>query len=286
MYEHLRNSGYYVEVLGSPYTCFDARQYGALLIVDPEEEYFPEEVKKLAKDFDLHGLSIIVFADWYNISVMKKVKFYDENTRQWWIPDTGGANIPALNDLLKPWNIAFGDKVYEGEFKFGSNHDMFYASGTSIVQFPEKNSVLIKRDLNDQSHEMISGETLKSKDVAILGFYNVKSESNSEPTKGRIAVYGDSNCLDSAHLQRDCFWMLEALLQFTSTSVVPNIFQPNCPDCSQPGTVIDEQSSVKKEIIWFSEAHPPERMEGNNLHRYSKVLQSNLGKFFIRSAFR
>ncbi|KFM77341.1 Membrane-bound transcription factor site-1 protease, partial [Stegodyphus mimosarum] len=34
---------------------------------------------------------------------MKKVKFYDENTRQWWMPDTGGANIPALNDLLSAW---------------------------------------------------------------------------------------------------------------------------------------------------------------------------------------
>ena len=24
-----------------------------------------------------------VFADWYNTTVMKKVKFYDENTRLW-----------------------------------------------------------------------------------------------------------------------------------------------------------------------------------------------------------
>jgi hypothetical protein len=30
-------SGYYVEVLGSPYTCFDASQYGTLMIVDAEE---------------------------------------------------------------------------------------------------------------------------------------------------------------------------------------------------------------------------------------------------------
>ncbi len=28
-----------------------------------------------------HGLSLVVFGDWYNVSVMKKVKFYDENTR-------------------------------------------------------------------------------------------------------------------------------------------------------------------------------------------------------------
>lgn len=53
---------------------------GALLLVDSEEEFFPEEVSKLIKDID-SGLSLIVFADWYNVSVMKKVKFYDENTR-------------------------------------------------------------------------------------------------------------------------------------------------------------------------------------------------------------
>ena len=53
---------------------------GTLLLVDPEEEYFPEEVVKLKRDVD-NGLSLIVFADWYNVSVMEKVKFYDENTR-------------------------------------------------------------------------------------------------------------------------------------------------------------------------------------------------------------
>jgi|SRR6218665_1044572 len=53
---------------------------GALLLIDPEEEYFPEEVTKLKRDVD-HGLSVLVFADWYNVTVMKKIKFFDENTR-------------------------------------------------------------------------------------------------------------------------------------------------------------------------------------------------------------
>ena len=89
MYASLRSNGYFVEVLGSPLTCFDASQYGALLIVDSEEEFFPEEVEKLRHDVNERGLSLIVFADWYNVDVMKKIKFYDENTRQWWMPDTG-----------------------------------------------------------------------------------------------------------------------------------------------------------------------------------------------------
>ncbi|XP_076449807.1 membrane-bound transcription factor site-1 protease-like isoform X2 [Babylonia areolata] len=140
MYQHLRTSGYYVEVLGSPFTCFDASQYGTLLMVDAEEEYFPEEVTKLKRDVD-NGLSIIVFADWYNVSVMKKVRFYDENTRQWWMPDTGGANIPAINDLLLPYNMAFSDEVYEGDFTVGQ-HEMHYASGTSIAKFPQEGLIL------------------------------------------------------------------------------------------------------------------------------------------------
>ena len=91
MYASLRSSGYFVEVLGSPLTCFDASGYGALLIVDSEEEFFPEEIEKLRLDVNERGLSLIVFADWYNVEVMKKIKFYDENTRQWWMPDTGSS---------------------------------------------------------------------------------------------------------------------------------------------------------------------------------------------------
>lgn len=102
VYEHLRNAGYFIEVLGQPYTCFDASLYGkkkvsvqriwslinhcnlgTLLIIDPEEEFFAEEISKLHNDIVNKSLSLIVFADWYNVSVMKRVQFFDENTRQW-----------------------------------------------------------------------------------------------------------------------------------------------------------------------------------------------------------
>lgn len=93
---------------------------GTLLLVDLEEEYFPEELAKLRRDVE-NGLSLVVFADWYNVSVMRKIKFFDENTRQWWMPDTGGSNVPAFNDLLSSWNIGLGDYVYEGEFTIGDH---------------------------------------------------------------------------------------------------------------------------------------------------------------------
>ena len=64
MYQHLRNAGYYVEVLGVPYTCFEASNYGALLVVDPEEEFFPEEITKVKRDIEDGGLALLIFADW------------------------------------------------------------------------------------------------------------------------------------------------------------------------------------------------------------------------------
>lgn len=54
---------------------------GTFLIIDPEEEFFPYEVEKLFIDVTEKGLSLIVFADWYNTSVMQSLRFYDTNTR-------------------------------------------------------------------------------------------------------------------------------------------------------------------------------------------------------------
>lgn len=38
------------------------------------------------------------------------------------MPDTGGANIPALNDLISVWGMAFSDGLYEGDFTM-ADHD-------------------------------------------------------------------------------------------------------------------------------------------------------------------
>lgn len=47
--------------------------------------------------------------------------------RQWWMPDTGGANIPALNDLLSVWNMAFSDGLYEGDFTLASHESEYWS---------------------------------------------------------------------------------------------------------------------------------------------------------------
>ena len=41
------------------------------------------------------------------------------------MPDTGGTNIPAINDLLSPLGMAFSDQVYEGDFTLGDHDSEF-----------------------------------------------------------------------------------------------------------------------------------------------------------------
>lgn len=369
MYTHLRNAGYYVEVLGEPFTCFNAARYGTVLIVDPEEEYFDAEMAKLREDILERNLSVIVFADWYNASVMRKIQFYDENTRQWWMPDTGGANVPALNELLGEFGIAFGDVVAEGYFSMG-DHGMYYASGTSLIRFPQTNqSILIERELNNQGAELLSGDqkTKIKRTVPILGMlqtskaamsknaldpkmyeYKVEKdnsifdsldavepevqqnadknpiinkrillsqqapsvnefgsneiesdidaarldgvtanlteqvlvvevpqsvllrnkenikvrqasvEQHPSPTEGRIVVYGDSNCLDSTHVEKPCFWLLDAMLEYTMTSHVSTLLR----DLNRSSAIHFDAEPIEM----------PKRLPNNNLHLYSKVL--------------
>lgn len=100
------------------------------------------------------------------------------------MPDTGGANVPALNDLISVWGMAFSDGLYEGDFTL-ADHDseghtrlvtphsvepsgcfvkgkkqtkkkclfllpaVYYASGCSIARFPE-DGIVIAKSLKDQ----------------------------------------------------------------------------------------------------------------------------------------
>lgn len=97
--------------------------------------------------------------------------------------------------------------------------------------------------------EVLKQETAVVEGVPILGLYQTPSEGG-----GRIALYGDSNCIDDSHRQKgevqrpgdqendrrfffffqlslmcdvlcdvhsDCFWLLDALLQYTSYSMTP-----------------------------------------------------------------
>lgn len=177
------------------------------------------------------------------------------------MPVTGGSNVPALNYLLASWGIAFTDEVYEGDFLLGERA-MHYATGTSLGTFPEDGYVF-RTSLSDLGTEMIEGTTRTAARVPILGLVQTyKDEEDGEnaikgssgiTSGGRIAVYGDSNCLDNSHLQKDCFWFLDALLEYSMNSHLPKVFADNS------GPVVGPSVDL------------PIRMENSNLHKHSKV---------------
>lgn len=103
--------------------------------MDSEDEFYREEIVKIQSDVSTHGLGVVVFADWYNVESIKKMKFFDDNTRSWWMPVTGGSNVPALNDLLESFGIAFGDTILQGQIDI-LRSSIKYASGVNVVKFP------------------------------------------------------------------------------------------------------------------------------------------------------
>lgn len=76
---------------------------------------------------------------------------------------------------------------------------------------------------------------------------------------GRVIVYGDSNCLDNSHLQKDCLWLLAALLEYSTAGHLAGVF-----------TASGKQGGVGDN---YSPSHPllPKRMEHSTLHKHSKV---------------
>ncbi|KAF8733107.1 hypothetical protein HU200_015474 [Digitaria exilis] len=259
LFNMLRDAGYYIETLGSPLTCFDASNYGTLLMVDLEDEYFDEEIQKLRDDVVHKGLGIAVFAEWYHVDTMVKMTFFDENTRSWWTPITGGANVPALNELLAPFGIALGDKILTGDFSI-NGEQTHYASGTDIVQFPA-GGFLHSFQLQENSKAAqdhigtldIENAEAKSKLSSILGLM--------EAGEGRIAVYGDSNCLDSSHMVTNCYWLLRKILEFTGNRV------------KDPVLFLE---AVQLKFPVFENIHQPSRRTDVNFSTYSTVIGKEL----------
>ncbi|XP_058113811.1 subtilisin-like protease SBT6.1 isoform X3 [Magnolia sinica] len=231
--------------------------YGTLLMVDLEDEYFVEEIEKLRDDVLNRGLGLVMFADWYNVDTMVKMRFFDDNTRSWWTPVTGGANIPAINDLLAPFGIAFGDKILNGDFSI-DDEPSHYASGTNIVKFP-RGGYLHSFQLQDSSESGATQNILQASgmtkvDSSVLGLVEVG--------EGRIVVYGDSNCLDSSHMVTNCYWLLKKILDFTSR----NIKDP----------VLFSDSAKKDSPLHEDDNQLPSRRTDVNFSTYSAVVGKEL----------
>lgn len=257
-FDALIRAGFFIEILTTDFTCFDANNYGVLLLIDSEEEYFADEVAKLEEDVKRLGLSVVVFADWYDLDIVREVSFFDENTRDWWDASTGGANVPALNDLLSPFGIAFGGPVLSGALRTRSllsnalNIGLTFRgasgpksvqvrSGNGLLKFPHGGRVARGRFL-DQSSSYL-GRGSRKVEKAVLGITKVSQENRLEgfgknsksDTQGRIAVFGDSNCIDSSHSKgnRNCFWLLKEMIQYASSGIVSKILDQMTREVSE-----------------------------------------------------
>jgi membrane-bound transcription factor site-1 protease len=118
-----------------------------LIIIDPEDEYFPQEVIQIHHAVKNKGLNLIVVGNWYNKKLLEKMSFEDSNLKQPSYPITGGANVPAINELLNPFGFALGDQVVEGTIKL-SNKNIKIASGSNLKAVPTS-AWIVTADLND-----------------------------------------------------------------------------------------------------------------------------------------
>ena len=83
-----------------------------------------------------------------------------------------------------------------------------------------------------------------------------------EAGEGRIAVYGDSNCLDSSHMVTNCYWLLRKILDFTSA----NIRDP----------ILFTKFSKRNSPLYLEDSKLPSRRSDVNFSLYSAVARKEL----------
>lgn len=216
MFDAFRKEGYFLEVLGSPFTCFNAENYGALMVVDSEDEFYPEEIEKLQHDVKELGLGLIVFADWYDLDLIRKLRFFDDNTRSWWDAVTGGANVPALNDLLRDFGVSFSGGGHEGIFDAPGGSSFRVGHGSALGTMP-MGSYIYSMQLNPSKTK----DKTVPRSVPILGLTDAGS--------GRLVIYGDSNCLDNAHRKSSCESFAIKMLEYATRSEGKSLLEDAVP---------------------------------------------------------
>lgn len=200
------------------------------MLVDSEEEFTPSEREKLRRDLTERGLSLLVFGEWYHVGVMKQMRFFDDNTHSYWTPPTGGANVPALNELLEPFGVAFDATVLAGNIN-APGGGFQVASGSSLLKFPKGGYVHRGMGLMDQAAGFRGGRRLEEarglSDVTAEGHAMIGLLELQGATPGRLFAYGDSSCLDSAHQTSNCFALLERALKWAAEGTSdPDLLAP------------------------------------------------------------
>lgn len=203
MFLHLRRQGYFIDVLTEKF-CFDAADYGALVLVDSEDVFSPAELDKIQADVK-DGLGLLIVADWHSPQLLDEAKFFDDNTQVEWTPTVGGANVPALNAVLKPYGIAFGDVVFDGRLPPPFGDACLFDAGNAVVAAPSGAYVHRAKLRARHSHSRRRRDKTSTPLEHVVVF----------AASGTVAVFGDSGCLDDAHHSGGYCWpLLDAALDW------------------------------------------------------------------------
>ncbi|RLN96703.1 hypothetical protein BBJ28_00006509 [Nothophytophthora sp. Chile5] len=283
LWNFLISEGFFVDILPFEYSCVDLAKYGVVMIVDPEEEFFRDEIVALQAAVKYSNVSLIVFADWYDDRMLDSLALFDTSTLSKWHAITGGANIPAINQLLHEFHIVFGDGVVSSSsvslLNSGNDTAFPYWSGSYLTNFPV-GGYLGYIDAVDQSAMALNRSEQTLLDVPVLGLYEVPSHNG-----GRIAVFGDSSCLDaSVHPSsrfRDCFGMLRSLLRFTNDAVLPSAIAPQ-DESADTGLQRLELEFIANKVLHpltdLRESFGQQHSRRAEFAKHSKVLRANAVK--------
>jgi membrane-bound transcription factor site-1 protease len=217
---------------------------------------------------------VIVAADWYNVDVMRHIKFFDENTKQWWTPVTGGANVPALNELLGEFGIALGDDVVRGDLLVG-DRVASYASGSTLRRFPAGGALLHATLINETAElladahaaaAVAAGATHKPPVLGVMRYGGEwaamrGADVRSGDEGGVVAVLGDASCLDDSHhtsKRAPCYWLLDILLEIATQNAPLSLMLPAAEVLTAP--------------LAPASLAPVRRLDNSTLARISSVI--------------
>lgn len=217
----------------------------------------------------------------------------------------GGSNVPALNDLLSPLGVSFSDRIFDGTWTLSrGNTQIPFKSGVSIAKFPQKSWLRKMPDLKERSlpkkglrgkggggkekdqpnqggqeGQKNANTHITSTPAHVLGCFDLcessttgcaSSSSSSFRDKylqkvgSKVVVYGDSSCLDSWQGSGPmCIDLLISSLDYaTSNTLLPSeIYFRNEDYITKPYV-----EDIKRPV--------PQRLEGNELYKYSNVISN------------
>ena len=212
-----------LDLISTPTTSgVDISAFGAVLVVDPELEFATSEIDALVEAVVYRATtSLLLFADWWDSDVLAStvVRRHDVATGCDWMPVTGGSTLPAVNALLAPFGIALAGRVFDGELSpRGGGARVPYASGSAIARAP-RGAVIMWALLSNASTVLLGGtEDEAARPVPVMALVEAGTAKVVPPprvrgagvragvlpgapvmTGGRVAVFGDSACVDDAY---------------------------------------------------------------------------------------